>query len=114
MTRRVVVTGLGVVAPNANGTADFELALRKGRSGLRAHEGMAEAGFACRVAGVPEGVDALAAAAFDEDELLAMNHSHRTMGLAALEAWEGSGLARPERGDSAVDWDSGAVLGTGI
>ena len=35
MMRRVVVTGMGVVAPNANGVHDFELALRKGRSGLR-------------------------------------------------------------------------------
>ena len=40
MTRRVVVTGLGVVAPNGNGTADFELALRKGQSGLRYNEQM--------------------------------------------------------------------------
>ena len=31
----MVVTGLGVVAPNANGLPEFELALRKGRSGIR-------------------------------------------------------------------------------
>ena len=42
---RVVVTGLGVVAPNANCLQDFELALRKGRSGLRHHPAMEEAGF---------------------------------------------------------------------
>jgi len=81
--RRVVVTGLGVLAPNGNGAADFELALRKGRSGLRANAAMAEHGFRCQVAGVPEGIDALAEAAFDEDELLAMNSSHRLAALAA-------------------------------
>lgn len=114
MSGRVVVTGLGVVAPNANGAGDFELALRKGRSGIRAHEKMAEAGFASRVAGVPQGVDALAEGAFDEDLLRAMNSSHRYAALAALEAWRDGGLERPEPADDRVDWDSGAVLGTGI
>jgi len=114
MTRTVVVTGLGVLAPNANGVADFELALRKGRSGLRRHPAMVEHGFRCQVAGVPEGIDALAEAAFAEDELSAMNSSHRLAALAALEAWGDAGLARPERGDECVDWEAGAVLGTGI
>ena len=68
--RRVVITGLGVLAPNGNGVGDFELALRKGRSGLRRNEDMEEAGFGCRVAGVPQGVDALAESYFDEDLLL--------------------------------------------
>jgi len=114
VSARVVVTGLGVVAPNANGAGDFELALRKGRSGIRAHEKMAEAGFASRVAGVPQGVDALAEGTFDEDLLRAMNASHRYAALAALEAWRDGGLERPDPADDRVDWDSGAVLGTGI
>ena len=49
MTRRVVISGLGVIAPNGNGIADFELALRKGQSGIRYQEVMEEAKFACRV-----------------------------------------------------------------
>ena len=53
MTGRVVVTGMGVVAPNANDLRGFELAIRKGVSGLRRNESMVEAGFGCRVAGVP-------------------------------------------------------------
>ncbi len=114
MSTRVVVTGLGVIAPNANGQGGFELALRKGSSGLRANAEMHEAGFSCQVAGVPQGVDELAAAAFAEDELLAMNSSHRYVALASLEAWLDAGLARPERGDDRVDWDTGAVLGTGV
>ncbi len=114
MTHRVVVTGLGVVAPNANGAADFALALRKGRSGIRANQAMADSGFACRVAGVPQGVDEIAANTFEEDELLAMNSSHRYAGIAALEAWRDAGLVRPARDDDAVDWDTGCVIGTGI
>jgi 3-oxoacyl-(acyl-carrier-protein) synthase len=114
MSERVVVTGLGVIAPNANGLRDFELALRKGSSGLRANAEMREAGFACQVAGVPQGVDAIATSYFAEDELLAMNSSHRFASIAAVDAWQDGGLARPERGDDRVDWASGAVLGTGI
>ncbi len=114
MTRRVVVTGLGVVAPNANGVHDFEMALRKGRSGLRRIESMVEAGFGCQVAGVPEGVDALAESMFEPDELLAMNTAHRYAAIAAVDAWTDAGLARPERDDDRVDWEAGAVLGTGI
>jgi acyl carrier protein len=114
VTRRVVVTGAGVIAPNGSGVPDFELALRKGRSGIRRHEKMVEAGFASTVAGVPQGVDELAAAAFEEDVLRAMNSSHRYAALAAIEAWRDAKLSVPAPDDPRVDWDSGAVLGTGI
>lgn len=114
MSRRVVITGLGVIAPNGNGIRDFELALRKGRSGIRHLPELEELKFACCVAGVPQGVDALAESAFPEDELLAMNLGHRYASLAALEAWTDSGFERPERDDDTVDWNTGAVIGTGI
>ncbi|HPG25670.1 MAG: beta-ketoacyl-[acyl-carrier-protein] synthase family protein [Spirochaetaceae bacterium] len=112
--RRVVVTGLGVIAPNANGVADFELALRKGRSGIKHQESMVEAKFGCTVAGSPEGVDELCQSTFTEEELLAMNMNHRYASLAAIEAWQDAGLERPARDSDEVDWDSGAILGTGI
>ena len=114
MTHRVVVTGLGVVAPNGNGLHDFELALRKGRSGLRVQDVMVESGFGCHVAGVPQGTDELAEAMFASDELVAMNSSHRYAAIASVDAWTDAGLARPARDDERVDWDSGAILGTGI
>ncbi|NRA00038.1 MAG: beta-ketoacyl-[acyl-carrier-protein] synthase family protein, partial [Myxococcales bacterium] len=60
MSRRVVITGLGVVAPNGNDVQAFELALRKGKSGLRANPLMEELKFGCRVAAVPQGVDQIA------------------------------------------------------
>jgi len=114
MTDRVVVTGMGVVAPNGVGLGRFEEALRKGESGIRHIEQMAESKFACTVAGVPQGVDELASERFDEDELLAMNMSHRYASLASLEAWQDAGLERPPRDSDEVDWDTGAILGTGI
>jgi len=114
MRRRVVVTGLGVIAPNANSVNDFELALRKGSSGLRREQSMEAAGFGCRVAGVPQGIDALAESVFDESDLMAMNSAHRFASLAALEAWNDAGFERPDSEDDRVDWDTGAILGTGI
>jgi len=114
MKPRVVITGLGVVAPNGVGLDAFAQALRAGRSGLRSNEAMAEHGFGCQVAGVPEGVDAIAAATLDSELLLAMNMSHRYAALAAIEAWCDAGLERPGSDSDDVDWDSGAILGTGI
>ena len=114
MTRRVVITGMGVVAPNGVGLAAYEEALRKGESGIRHVEQMAESKFGCTVAGVPQGVEERVAEAFEEDELLAMNMSHRYASLASLEAWLDAGLERPARDGDSVDWDTGAILGTGI
>ena len=94
--RRVVVTGLGVIAPNGNGIREFELALRKGRSGIRFQQIMADAKFASQVAGVPEGIDELAEATFSEAELMVMNMSHRYASLASLEAWTNAGLEVPD------------------
>jgi len=109
-----VVTGLGVLAANGNNVHDFELALRKGQSGITLNEKMVECGFGSHVAGVPQGIDELAASYFEEDELLAMNSSHRVASIAALDAWTDAGLVRPARDDDRVDWDSGAIMGTGI
>ncbi len=114
MSQRVVVTGIGVIAPNGNGIQEFELALRKGRSGVRREPSMEEARLGCQVAAVPQGTEELAAARFDEDLLRAMNSSHRYAALSAVEAWEDAGLVVPEPGDDRVDWDTGAVVGTGV
>lgn len=114
MTRRVVITGMGVVAPNAVGLEAYAAALRSGTSGLRHVPIMAEKKFGCTVAGIPQGTDEIAERYFDPDELLAMNSNHRFGCIAAIDAWTDAGLTRPERGDETVDWDAGAIIGTGI
>jgi len=114
MRRRVVITGMGVVAPNAVGLDAYERALRNGTSGIRHIPILDELKFGCRVAGVPQGVDEIAEDYFDEDELLAMNSSHRFGCVAAVDAWTDAGFERPEHDDDHVNWDTGAVIGTGI
>lgn len=113
---RVVVTGLGVVAPNGIGLEAYGDALRHGRSGLRRQSVMEELGFGCTVAGAPDGeaVEAICEESFPPDLLRAMNASHRFAAIAAVEAWTDAGLERPDPDDDRVDWDAGAVVGTGI
>lgn len=114
MRRRVVITGMGVVAPNAVGLEAYERALREGASGIRHIPQLDELNFGCTVAGVPQGVDEVADRYFDEDELLAMNSSHRFGCIAAVDAWTDAGFQRPSHDDDHVCWEAGAVIGTGI
>ena len=90
---RVVVTGLGVVAPNATGKVPYEKALRSGTSGIRHIPLLAELKYACQVAGVPQGVDEVAEQYFADDELKAMNSSHHYGCIAAVDA-----LVEPDHG----------------
>jgi len=114
VNRRVVVTGMGVVAPNGVGLEAYDRALRAGESGVRHNEAMEEAKFACTVAAVPQGVDEVAERYFDEEQLMAMNSSHRFGCIAAVDAWTDAGFERPSMTDDHVNWDAGAVIGTGI
>ena len=111
---RVVVTGLGVLAPNAHGAAAFADALRAGRSGIRRQARLAELGFGCQVGGIPQLTDELVEAYFRPDERFAMNTNMIYAGIAALDAWQDAGLPRPLADEDRVDWDSGAIFGTGI
>ena len=114
MTQRVVVTGMGVVAPNGNSVTQFEQSLREGRSGIRKIDLLEELRFGCQVAGVPAGTDTIAQDLFTQEELMAMSSGMRFASIAALEAWRDGGLERPHPDDDAVDWECGAVIGTGI
>jgi 3-oxoacyl-(acyl-carrier-protein) synthase len=114
MSARVVVTGLGVLAPNAHGLPAFAGALREGKSGIRFHQHLLDAKFGCQVGGVPEGVDALQHAYLTDEELLAMNPNMIYGAIAAIDAYTDAGLERLPADQNVVDWDTGAIIGTGI
>jgi len=61
MKTRVVITGLGIMAPNGHGLTEYEMALRAGRSGIRFIPRLKELGFACQVAGIPRATKSCAA-----------------------------------------------------
>lgn len=110
---RVVVTGLGVLAPNGHGLAEFETALRAGKSGIRFVQELADLKFGCQVGGIPQGVSEFQGQYLGADELFAMNPNMIYAAIAAIDAWTDAGLPRIAP-DAEADWDTGAVLGTGI
>ncbi|MBI2378272.1 MAG: beta-ketoacyl-[acyl-carrier-protein] synthase family protein [Deltaproteobacteria bacterium] len=112
--RRVVVTGLGVLAPNAHGPGEFVTALREGRSGIRFQAHLKESGFACQVGGIPVGVETLQSSYLTQEELFAMNPNMVYAAIAAIDAWRDAGFSRPDASSDEVDWDTGAIIGTGV
>jgi len=114
MKKRVVVTGLGVIAPNGHGIEAFETALKKGESGIRFIPELEELKFGCQVAGVPQEVDDICSRYFTGEQLLAMNSSIKYASISAIDAWKDAGFEVPEDDSEQVDWDTGAIIGTGI
>jgi 3-oxoacyl-(acyl-carrier-protein) synthase len=109
---RVVITGLGVVAPNGTSVPEFETALRQGKSGLTFQPRMQELRLACQVAGVPKVDESLIEATFRESTTRAMNTSMMYAGLAAIECWRDAGFAYERDQQGPCDWDTGAIIGT--
>lgn len=114
MMRRVVVTGMGVVAPNAHGLEAFENALREGRSGIRFIPELKELGFSCQVGGKPVDFDRVRDSYFDAETLLSMNENIGYASVAAVDAWRDAGFEVPSADSEEVNWDTGAVIGCGI
>lgn len=112
--RRIVVTGMGVIAANGNGTKAFSTALKEGRSGLKTNAGMQEYGFACTVAATPTGVDELKTQYFAPDELMSMSQGITFASIAAIDAFRDAGLKIPGAKEDLIYEDTGAIIGTGI
>jgi len=112
MSRRVVITGLGVAAPNGVGIAAFSHALKNGISGIRHDKQLEELQFSCQIAGKPEISEELKSKYFTELELRGFNSTGILYGvIAGMEAWENAGL--PIENNEEPDWDSGTVFGSG-
>ncbi|MEW6335500.1 MAG: beta-ketoacyl-[acyl-carrier-protein] synthase family protein [Thermodesulfobacteriota bacterium] len=114
MKRRVVITGMGVVAPNGHGLAAFERALREGISGIRYVPELAALNFGCQVGGVPQDFAAVRERYFDHDKLQSMNDNIGYAAVAAVDAWKDAGFQVPEAEDDRVDWETGVISGSGI
>ena len=114
MKNRVVVTGMGVAAPNAHGLDDFEQALRGGVSGIRFIPKLQELNFGCRIAGVPENFDDIRKSYFDREKLLSINDNIGFASVSAVDAWKDAGFNINSDDDDTVDWDTGVIAGSGI
>ena len=114
MRKRVVVTGMGVAAPNAHGLDDFEKALREGRSGIRFQPLLEELKFGCQIAGIPENFDEIRKNYFDREKLMSINDNIGYASVSAVDAWTDGGFSIPDGDDETVDWDTGVIAGSGI
>ncbi len=112
MSRRVVITGLGVVAPNGVGLNAFTHAIKNGISGIKKDAELERLQFSCQISGKPEISTALALNYFTELELRNFNSSGILYGvIAGIDAWKDAGLALENNENP--DWDSGTIFGTG-
>ena len=105
---------MGVAAPNGHGLDDFEQALRKGKSGIRFVQELADLNFSCRIGGIPEDFDAIRKSYFDHEKLLSINDNIGYISVSAVDAWRDAGFALPDDDSIDVDLDTGAILGCGI
>lgn len=112
MTVRVVVTGMGVCAPNGIGLSEFGHALRHGKSGISFHSELEGLKFSCQIAGKPNIESVNLNDYFTNVQLKGLNASGVVYGvMAGKDAWQDAGLSADTE---TPDWDSGIIFGTGI
>lgn len=112
MKKRVVITGLGVVAPNGVGIPAFLEAIRNGQSGIKFDPELERLQFSCQISGTPEISEDQKNSYFTPLELRNFNSTGILYGvIAGIEAWKDAGLSI-EKSDE-PDWDSGTMFGTG-
>ena len=112
MKKRVVITGLGIVAPNGVGLDAFTTAIKNGTSGIKKNTELERLQFSCQISGTPEVATELALQYFTELELRNFNSSGILYGvIAGIDAWKDANLSIEQNEEP--DWDSGTIFGTG-
>ncbi|RVT72745.1 beta-ketoacyl-[acyl-carrier-protein] synthase family protein [Flavobacterium sufflavum] len=112
MNKRVVITGLGIVAPNGVGLDAFTNAIKNGISGVKKDAELERLQFSCQISAKPEVSTELALHYFSELELRNFNSSGILYGvIAGMDAWKDAGLSIENNDEP--DWDSGTIFGTG-
>lgn len=112
MKTRVVITGLGVVAPNGVGLQEFTEAIKTGKSGITFHQNLKDKGFSCCIGGIPEISEEKKLEYLTPLQLRGFNSTSILYGImAAIDAWKDAGFSVNE--NSKLDYDSGLIFGTG-
>ena len=112
MKNRVVITGLGVVAPNGVGIDAFSKAIKKGKSGISFHQQLSDLNFSCCIGGIPQISEEKKLEYLTPLQLRGFNSSGILYGcIAGIDAWKDAGFSIDA--DSELDFDSGTVFGTG-
>lgn len=112
--RRVVVTGLGVVAPNGSNLKEFKEALYAGKSGIKHIEELQQKNFSSQVGGIPSIAESYYTKYFNIGHLGKPSSAILYGCMAAEEAWLDAGLSINPHDSKQVNWESGVIMGTGI
>lgn len=112
MKHRVVITGMGVVAPNGVDLTGFTEAIKNGTSGITFHQNLKNLDFSCCIGGIPNISEEKKQAYFTPLQLRGFNSSGILYGcIAGMDAWKDAGFLVDA--DSELDYDSGTIFGTG-
>jgi 3-oxoacyl-[acyl-carrier-protein] synthase-1 len=112
LKNRVVITGLGVVAPNGVGLPAFTNAIKTGTSGITYHQHLNEKGFSCCIGGIPQVSEEKKLEYLTPLQLRGFNSTSILYGcMAGIDAWKDAGFSVDE--NSVLDYDSGLIFGTG-
>ena len=112
MNNRVVITGLGVVAPNGLTITDFLHAIQNGISGIRFIPEYADLKFNCQVSGIPEFEWEQLHNYITETSLYGLKGKGIAYGIkAALDAWTDAGN---EIVSEETLWETGCVFGSSV
>lgn len=110
--KRVVITGMGVVAPNGVGLEAFNKAIKSGTSGITFQQKMKDAGFSCCIGGIPEISEEKKLEYLTPLQLRGFNSTGILYGcMAGIDAWKDAGFTVDS--DSKNDYDSGTIFGAG-
>ena len=112
MKHRVVITGMGVVAPNAVGLDNFLEAIQLGKSGITFHQKLQDLKFSCCIGGIPPISEEMKNNYLTPLQLRGFDSSGILYGcIAGMDAWKDAGFIIDK--NSPIDYDSGMVFGTG-
>ena len=112
MSKRVVVTGLGVVSPNGVGIPAFLHAIQNGISGIKFMPHYEELNFGCRLAGMPDFEWEKLKDYISDVTFYGLKGTNIGYGLiAALDAWADSGM---EYETDEPRWETGCIFGNSI
>jgi 3-oxoacyl-(acyl-carrier-protein) synthase len=112
MKNRVVITGLGVVAPNGVGIDAFTKAIKNGQSGITFHQKLKDLNFSCCIGGIPDVSEDKKSEYLTPLQLRGFNSSGILYGcISGIDAWKNAGFKVSS--ESELDFDSGTVFGTG-
>lgn len=109
----MVVTGLGVVAPNGTTLPEFTESIRNGRSGIEFYPELEALHFSCCIGGVPAISETRKQQYFTNLQLRNFNSSGILYGvIAGLDALEDAGIKWADK-DAKPLWELGVIFGTG-